>query len=159
MEIGEVNLKNIQLIATTALLIASKTEEIYPPELRDFYYISDKLYLKNDLVLMEYKILNSLNFDIIFASTYKFLSRIHVSSMLDGKETFFVAQYFIEMSLSDSLFNSKKSSLKAASAYYLALKITKELHKFHNCMGEIEEICGTSASLIKATITYKTHKS
>jgi Cyclin, N-terminal domain len=39
----------IQLVGVTCLLIASKYEEIYPPELRDLVYICDKAYDKNDV--------------------------------------------------------------------------------------------------------------
>jgi len=36
-------LKNeYQLLGVTAMLIASKYEEIYPPEIRDFVHITDK---------------------------------------------------------------------------------------------------------------------
>lgn len=36
----------LQLIGVTAMLIASKYEEIYAPEVRDFVYITDKAYNK-----------------------------------------------------------------------------------------------------------------
>lgn len=35
-----------QLLGVTAMLIASKYEEIYAPEIRDFVYITDKAYTK-----------------------------------------------------------------------------------------------------------------
>lgn len=37
---------NYQLLGVTAMLIASKYEEIYAPEIRDFVYITDKAYTK-----------------------------------------------------------------------------------------------------------------
>lgn len=37
---------NFQLLGVTAMLIASKYEEIYAPEIRDFVYITDKAYTK-----------------------------------------------------------------------------------------------------------------
>ena len=39
----------LQLVGVTALLIASKYEEIYPPELRDLVYICDRAYSKNEV--------------------------------------------------------------------------------------------------------------
>ena len=36
--------KNLQLVGVTAMLLASKYEEIWAPEVRDFVYISDKAY-------------------------------------------------------------------------------------------------------------------
>lgn len=41
-----VSKSRLQLVGVTALLIASKYEEIYPPELKDFVYITDRAYSK-----------------------------------------------------------------------------------------------------------------
>ena len=38
---------NLQLVGVTAMLIASKYEEIYAPEVRDFVYITDNAYTKD----------------------------------------------------------------------------------------------------------------
>ena len=40
----------LQLLGVTALFIASKYEEIYPPELKDFIYITDRAYSKEELL-------------------------------------------------------------------------------------------------------------
>ena len=45
----EVSRPKLQLVGVTALLIASKYEEIYPPELRDLVYICDRAYSKNEV--------------------------------------------------------------------------------------------------------------
>jgi len=37
----------------TAMLLASKYEEIYAPEVRDFVYISDKAYSCEEILKME----------------------------------------------------------------------------------------------------------
>ena len=39
------------------MFIASKYEEIYPPDLRDFVYVTDKAYTKRQILQMEGKIL------------------------------------------------------------------------------------------------------
>lgn len=39
------------------MLIASKYEEIYAPEVRDFVYITDKAYTKEEILNMETEIL------------------------------------------------------------------------------------------------------
>ena len=36
-----VNKKELQLVGVTALFIASKFQEIYPPNIKDFIYITD----------------------------------------------------------------------------------------------------------------------
>ena len=39
-----------QLVGVTAMLIASKYEEIRPPEIRDFVYITDKTYKRDQII-------------------------------------------------------------------------------------------------------------
>mgnify|MGYP002049273354 CR=1 FL=1 len=43
----------LQLVGVTAMFIASKYEEIYAPECRDFVYISDKAYTREQILSME----------------------------------------------------------------------------------------------------------
>ena len=46
--LGEVQVtrQKLQLVGVTAMFIATKYEEIYPPDLRDFVYVTDKAYTK-----------------------------------------------------------------------------------------------------------------
>jgi len=60
-------------VGVTALLIAAKYEEIYPPELKDFVFISDRAYTKQDVLQMEFLMLSTLSFDITFPTPYRFL--------------------------------------------------------------------------------------
>ena len=57
------------------MFIATKYEEIYPPDLRDFVYVTDKAYTKYEILEMEGHILKSLNFNITVNSSYLFLER------------------------------------------------------------------------------------
>jgi cyclin B len=41
MAVKQVNKSQVQLMGAAAMLIASKYEEIYPPLLKDFVYITD----------------------------------------------------------------------------------------------------------------------
>ena len=50
----------LQLVGVTAMLIASKYEEIYPPIVTDFVYITDNAYSKKEILEMEEQILVSL---------------------------------------------------------------------------------------------------
>lgn len=65
----------LQLVGVTSLLIASKYEEIYPPELKDFVFITDKAYTKDDVLQMEFSILNTLSFELTFPTSNRFLER------------------------------------------------------------------------------------
>ena len=48
--------KNLQLVGVTALFIASKYEELYPPEIKDFVYITDNTYTAKQVLQMEINI-------------------------------------------------------------------------------------------------------
>lgn len=49
LERQEVSRPKLQLVGVTSLLIASKYEEIYPPELRDLVYICDRAYTRTEV--------------------------------------------------------------------------------------------------------------
>lgn len=75
LEKQKVNKSRLQLVGVASLFIASKYEEIYPPELKDFIYITDRAYTKQDLLSMEFHILSTLSFDCTFPTPYRFLER------------------------------------------------------------------------------------
>lgn len=121
------------MVGIACVLIASKYEEIYAPEVRDFVYITDKSFTKEEILAMEYKILSTLNFDILSVSTYRFLERFHFVSQ-DNMKVFHLAQYFLELSLLEYKMLNYKSSLKAASSLYLARKIFKMEPNWNNSL-------------------------
>ena len=66
----------LQLVGVTALMVAAKYEEIYPPEVKDFVFITDKAYMKQQVLTMEYNILSSLSFDLTFPTSFRFLEKL-----------------------------------------------------------------------------------
>ena len=52
----------LQLVGVTAMLLASKYEEMFAPEVADFVYITDNAYNKAEIREMERDILRTLNF-------------------------------------------------------------------------------------------------
>lgn len=110
------------------MLIATKYEEIYPPLIIDFIYISKQLYQniinKEEIIKMEFNILKLINFECLTVSSYFFLNRFHfISGDFYNKKIFYLAQYFIEICIYNINFCKFKNSIKAASCYYLARKI------------------------------------
>ena len=82
-------------------MIITKYEEIYPPLLKDFVYITDNVYSKEDILEMEKKILFSLDFDINQCTSYRFLERFSKLARIDDV-TFQLASYILELGLLDS---------------------------------------------------------
>ena len=59
-----VDRKKLQLVGVTSMLIASKYEEMYAPEIGDFEYITDHAYTSTEIRRMECLILKTLNFNL-----------------------------------------------------------------------------------------------
>ena len=79
----------------------TKYEEIYPPLLKDFVYVTDNTYTSEEIIAMERKILFSLDFDISLTTRFRFLERFSKLAKLDNV-TFFLSQYMLELGLLDS---------------------------------------------------------
>ncbi|CAG9324748.1 unnamed protein product [Blepharisma stoltei] len=112
----------LQLIGVTSMLIASKFEEIYAPEIKDFVYISDKSCSKEEIIRKESEILRVLDFNITTVSPLRFLERYARISNLNERG-YSMAKYFIELSIIEYKMLRYKASILAASAIYLANKI------------------------------------
>ena len=56
--------QRLQLVGVAAMLISTKYEEIYPPTVKDFVYITDEAYTKEEVLEMESDILQTLDFDL-----------------------------------------------------------------------------------------------
>lgn len=54
----QVHRTKLQLVAVAAMLIASKYEEIYAPMVRDFVYITDNAYSREEILETECRMLN-----------------------------------------------------------------------------------------------------
>ena len=52
----------LQLLGITALFIISKYEEIYPPDFDKFVEVTDNTYTRNQLLRMEYSIIETVQF-------------------------------------------------------------------------------------------------
>ena len=80
------------------MLIASKYEEIYAPEVQDFVYITDRAYTKEEILCCEYNMLKEMEFNVTFSSSYRFLQR-HIK--LSQADSFIenMSRYLLELSL------------------------------------------------------------
>lgn len=109
----------LQLVGVTSMLIASKYEEIYAPEVRDFVYITDKAYTKEEILKMEYSIIQTLDFNLCTPSPYRFLERF--TKIMNADSILFnLARYLIELPLIEYRMVKYTPSILAASAVYLS---------------------------------------
>ena len=118
---NETNRMKLQCVGVASMFIASKYEEIYPPELKDFVYITDKAYVKSDVLEMEYKMLKSLNFDITFPTQWSFFEIFTEKLKLEQK-VYYLAWFLMELSLINYKMLKFKYSQIAASSILIAIK-------------------------------------
>lgn len=67
--------KQLQLVGVTAMFLASKYEEMYPPEISDFAYVTDRAYTTAQIRDMEMTILRVLKFQLGRPLPLQFLRR------------------------------------------------------------------------------------
>ncbi|XP_068612001.1 G2/mitotic-specific cyclin-B3 [Brachionichthys hirsutus] len=115
----------LQLVGSTAMLIASKFEERSPPCLDDFLYICDDAYKREELISMEGRILQALSFDINIPIPYRFLRR-YAKCVSAAMDTLTLARYYCEMSLMEVELVPERGSLLASACLLMAL-VTKDL--------------------------------
>ena len=120
----QITKQKLQLVGIASMLIASKYQEIYPPEVKDFVTVSDRAYRKQDILDMEGQILCTLNFKLTIPSLYAFLERFSRVTSLD-KKSFFLTQYILETILLDYNMLKYRPSLIVGSAIELASKVLR----------------------------------
>jgi len=119
-----VSKQQLQLVGVTAMLIASKYQEIYPPEVRDFVHITDKAYTKEEVLEMEGNMLRTLQFNLTVPTSLTFLERFTRLANLDKKSSFF-SHYIIELALCDYIMLKYSPSVIAWGAIQLTSKVIR----------------------------------
>ncbi|XP_043529963.1 cyclin-A2-like [Chiloscyllium plagiosum] len=110
----------LQLVGTAAMLLASKFEEIYPPEVAEFVYITDDTYTKKQVLRMEHLILKVLAFDLAAPTINQFLNQ-YIGREKASSKVESLSMYLAELSLIDcEPFLKYLPSVLAASAFCLA---------------------------------------
>lgn len=169
--VKSVSRKHLQLVGVTAMLVASKYEEIWAPEVRDFVYISDRAYNRDQILNMEKIMLNSLKFNLTVPTHYHFLHRfLKVAGLADNVDAVNYATYLVELALPEySMLRFKYSQIAAASVYATVQKFGRMTYTInedllqhstysHDDVAECIELLGAlymSASEGSLTAVYK----
>ena len=104
------------------MLIATKYEEIYAPEVKDFVYIADNAYTNEQILQMEYNILKCLNFDVTTPSSLWFVDFLCKYCRSDSYVNC-LSTYIVELALVEYKLLKYNPALLASSAIYLSNKI------------------------------------
>ncbi|KAG8097584.1 hypothetical protein GUJ93_ZPchr0013g37555 [Zizania palustris] len=149
------NRQKLQLLGVSAMLIASKYEEISPPNVEDFCYITDNTYMKKEVVNMESDILNVLKFELGNPTTKTFLRMFIKSTQEDNKYPSLslesMGSYLAELSLLEYGCVRLLPSVVAASAVFVArLTLDPDTNPWSK---KLQAVTGYRASELKDCIT------
>lgn len=114
--------RELQLVGVTALFIAAKYEELYPPEITDFVYITDETYTKRQILDMEMVIFRELDFQLSKPLSIHFLRRFSKAAKSDDINHI-MAKYLMELASLDYNMCHYHPSEIAAASLYLSLKL------------------------------------
>ncbi|ABW98296.1 cycB (nucleomorph) [Hemiselmis andersenii] len=118
----------LQLLGITSMLMASKYEEIYAPETKDFVYISDNAYTKEDIFKMETFICSVLKFEFSYPSFVGFL--VYFLKKINAKkDTVYLSMYISELTIIELSLLKYPPSVIAISAIVLARKFFWKLNE------------------------------
>ncbi|XP_045642659.1 G2/mitotic-specific cyclin-B3 isoform X1 [Ursus americanus] len=117
----------LQLLGSTAFLIAAKFEESCPPCVDDFLYICDDIYQRDEMLTMEISILQTLKFDINIPIAYHFLRR-YARCLRASMKTLTLSRFICEMTLQEYDYVQERASKLAAGSFLLALYMKKLGH-------------------------------
>lgn len=109
----------LQLVGATSLFIASKFDERSPPVLDDIVYVGDQAYTERNVIEAEIKILKTLDFDLGFPLSYRFLRRYARCSRAP-MELLTLARFILEYCLMDYFVVTASDSKMAAAALHIA---------------------------------------
>jgi cyclin B len=128
LQVRTVRRCKLQLVGVSALLVASKYEEIYPPEIKELIYITDKAYTKQDILEMEADILSALDYQFCVPTTHTFLCRFLKAAHAD-RVMVQLCCYLVERSLQEySLLKYLPSQIAAATV--LIARISMKRHNW-----------------------------
>ena len=124
VSVSQISRSKYQLLGITALMIACKHEEIDLPKIDDFIYITDHAYAKNDVLKMEYDILNKLNFSFLYPSPIKFFEYLSINFNFD-KKMHLMGKYLMESFLLNAKNFKFKPSVISCACAYIVMKFFK----------------------------------
>ncbi|KAF8084781.1 hypothetical protein N665_0701s0011 [Sinapis alba] len=156
LSLKPIHRKRLQLLGVSSMLIASMYEEINPPKVEDFVYITDNTFTRQDVVSMEADILLALQFELGCPTIKTFLRRFTRVAQEDFSESLllmieFLCCYLSELSLLDYSCVKFLPSLLAASAIFLARFIIRPKHHPWNQM--LEEYTKYKASDLQQSVS------
>lgn len=117
----ELRTTNYQLVGGAALWLASKFEEVWPPQVDDIVKLADRSFTANEVLKMEQELLQTLDFNINRPAPITFLRRYSKLADVDT-ELHSMAKFLLELSVTEYQLVGVRPSKLAAAALYLSFR-------------------------------------
>jgi len=121
LDLKECKKMNLQLLGVTALFLASKMEERYPPPLEDFIFVCDAAYTDAQILKMERVLCADLEYEVYMPHSYSFLRRYGKCINADMRQLT-IGRYALELSLQEYGYVTKRPSQLAAAALLFSMR-------------------------------------
>ena len=127
---------NFQLLGVAALLIACKQNEIIFHKLKEYVYITDNAYTENDIKDMEYKILSTLNFNILNPSSLSFYEIFcNKFGLSQDNKKVHLGEFLMESFYLDENCLKYSASTIASTVQYIVMKYFK-MKNYKECYNQ-----------------------
>eukprot|EP00899_Mesostigma_viride_P000224 jgi/Mesvir1/10201/Mv18326-RA.1 len=112
----------LQLVGICCMFLAAKYEEVFPPHLADFVYITDNTYTREEVLSMEKQILQTLAFTLAHPTIVTFLKR-YINAAVSPQDSRVIchAWFLADLTLGDYRMVKHLPSTIAASCIFLSL--------------------------------------
>lgn len=137
----------LQLVGAACMLVAAKFEEIYPPEVKEFVYITDDTYTAKQVLKMEHLILKTLSFDLSVPTCRDFITRYLVAAdaPLESQQQY-LSEFLCELTVIDFELSVKYLPSMIAAASILVANIVLSVPTWsktleHYTEFKVEELC------------------
>ena len=141
----------LQAVGVTALFISAKYCEISPPTLKEFVYVADNTYGKDEVISIEKRILNELDFELCSVQPYDFIEKFLENCGLVGFPLIkYLSYYLCEIQLQNYDILKYAPTTIAASSIMISLYLLDMDYwtsPLAHCFGFSQQACQSNSSL------------
>lgn len=119
----------LQLVGAAAMFLAAKFEEIYPPEVKEFVYITDDTYTQKQVLRMEHLVLKVLSFNVAIPTANVFAEKyLDILGVTEKDNVYSLTMYLVELSMleADPFLKYVPSTIAAASTCLACRTLDRE---------------------------------
>ncbi|KAI9483622.1 MAG: cyclin-like protein [Benjaminiella poitrasii] len=121
-----ISVSKLQLVGITAVYIATKFEESHCPNLKDFLFMVDNAFKRDDVLKAEKLILDAIDFRLCFANPIDFYRRICAEDKRCDLHCQLLAMYFMEVGCVNHAMLGIRPSKLAAASLWLSKKMLRK---------------------------------